>query len=141
MTEATVKQMPDGQLILDDPAAIGVFRAVSKHNCKLTLDANADRVAHFRERAKTLGYGPDQVVIVVINVDAMYGAELAEGLMPGHDWQSYRDRDEVPIARGLAAISGIHEFLLMVDRDASDKLSNFDGLAVIVVDHGVAEIF
>ena len=61
--------------------------------------------------------------------------------MPGHDWQSYRDRGETPFARGLAGREGVRSFLEMIDREAMEKLRSFDGLAVVVVDHGVAEVF
>lgn len=46
----TVERGPNGELMLNDPEALGVMRVVEKHNCRLTLEANADRVAHFRDR-------------------------------------------------------------------------------------------
>ena len=138
---ATVFQDEQGQLVLDDPEARGVIAAVQKHNCGLTLAANADRVRHFENRVGQLGRSPDDVVIVVANVDTPAGWALADALMPGHDWQAYRNRGEVPFARGLAARQGIQEFVDAADAGAGQKLRQHAGLAVVVVDHQTVEIF
>ena len=89
---ATVREI-DGQLVLDDPDALAVTRAIGKINCKNTVDACADRVAHFRRRVVALSLPPSSVVIVLLNVDDPHGGALADVLMPGHDWQVYRDRE------------------------------------------------
>ena len=75
-----------------------------------------------------------------MTVDDQNGAQLASVLMSGHDWQQYRDRGEVPFARGLASREGVQDFLGSVDEQAAEKLQSFQGLAVVVVDHGVAEV-
>jgi len=133
---------PDG-LTLIDPEGYVVMMAVSKHNCKLTFEANADRVMYFRNRAVELDKTPNDVVIVVSNVDDKNGRMLADALMPGFDWQSIRDNDQVPFARGLAVREGIQEFLNILDAEASKKLVDFpsEQLAVVVVDHGTCEVF
>ena len=138
---ATVEVNEAGQLVLNDPVGLAVVRAVEKHNCRLTLDANADRVEHFRRRAVELCVRSEDVVIVIANVDDGQGSVLAELLMPGHDWQQFRDKGEVPFARGLAGRDGVQEFADAIDTDAGDKLRAFNGLAVVVVDRGVIEIF
>lgn len=61
--------------------------------------------------------------------------------MPGNNWQEYRDRGEVPFARGLAERDGITEAVSTFDKEAGMKLSLMTDVAVVVVDHGVAEIF
>ncbi|SRR6266568_779549 len=131
----------DGNLVLDDPDALAFARAVEKQNCRGTLDMNADRVAHFKNRLVERGLTPQEVVITVINVDDPHGAVLAEALMPGHDWQAYRDRGEVPFARGLAGREGVQGFLDAIDEEAATKLRDMTDPSVVVVDHGVAEIF
>ena len=131
----------DGRTVLDDPDALAMIRAIEKHNCKLTLETQRDRVEHFKNRAKQLGTNPDTVVIVLVNVDDVHGKILAEALMPGHEWQLYRDRGEVPFARGLAGRTGVQEFLALFDTDAAEKLQVINGLAVVVVDRGTAEVF
>jgi len=61
--------------------------------------------------------------------------------MPCHNWQEIRDRGEVPFARGLAVRDGIQEALGAFDKDAAKKLEDMTEIAVVVVDHGVAEVF
>lgn len=137
----TVVREVDGQLVLDDPVAVAVISAVEKHNCRNTFDMNADRVAHFKQRLADRGMTPDQAVIVLLNVDDPHGGPLADVLMPGHSWQEIRDRGEVPFARGLAMRPGIQEALAAFDKNAATKLQTITDVAVVVVDHGVAEVF
>ncbi len=139
---ATVREI-DGKLVLDDPDALAVMRAVAKHNCRNTYEAQGERVLHFQARAVQLGKTPADVVIVLINVDDPHGRLMADALMPGHDWQAYRDRGEVPFARGLAGREGVQNMLRIFDAEAADKLSGYDAtaVAVVVVDYGVAEVY
>lgn len=130
-----------GQLVLDDPVAVAMINAVEKHNCCNTLELNIDRVEHFKQRLTERGMTPDQAVIVILNVDDVHGGPIAEMLMPGHNWQEIRDRGEVPFARGLAMRNGIQGALEIFDQDAATKLQNMNDVAVVVVDHGVAEVF
>ena len=139
-TGAVVREV-DGQLVLDDPVAVAVISAVEKHNCRNTLELNADRVEHFKRRLTERGMTPDQAVIVLLNVDDVHGGPLADVLMPGFNWQEIRDRGEVPFARGLAMRDGIQEALGTFDKDAAKKLKGMSDVAVVVVDHGVAEVF
>jgi hypothetical protein len=139
--KATVKNV-DGQLVLDDPDAVAVIKAVEKHNCRLTLEAHAERVAYFKRRA--IAKGVDDVVIVLLNVDDAVGKEIAEMLMPGQDamWQTLRDSGQVPFARGLAKREGIQSVVSDLDAEAGEKLLAMKGqVAVVVVDHGVVEVF
>ena len=137
--EATVREV-NGELVLDDPTALSVVRAVGKHNCRATAELNADRILHFARRAAERGLLPKDVAIVVINMDDPFGSDVGDALMPGHDWQAYRDRGEVPFARGLAGRDGIQGILDMVDQDAAAKLHRLE-TAVVVFDHGTVEVF
>lgn len=138
---AVVREI-DGQLVLDDPQALAVFRTVNKANCRNTFDINLDRVAHFKGRMTERGLSPDDVVIVLVNVDDVNGGPLADALMPGTDWQQFRNQGQVPFARGLAGRPGIQEILAAFDKEAAEKLEAMPGTsAVVVVDHGVAEVF
>lgn len=137
---AVVREV-NGQLVLDDPDARAVIGAVSKHNCKSTLEINADHVAHFKQRLTERGMTAKQAVIVLLNVDDVHGGPLADVLMPGYNWQEIRDRGEVPFARGLAMRDGIQEALGTFDKDAAKKLKKMAEVAVVVVDYGVAEVF
>ena len=83
----------------------------------------------------------EQAVIVILNVDDVHGGPLANALMPEYNWQEIRNRGEIPFARGLAMREGIQEVLDIFDKEAATKLQNMTDVAVVVVDHGVAEIF
>ena len=129
------------KLALDDPDAVAVIRTVGKHNCRGTFELNADRVEHFKRRLAERRLTASNVVIVIVNVDDVHGGQLADALMPGANWQEIRDRGEVPFARGLADRKGIQESLNIFDQEAAVKLRDMNGVAVVVVDHGVAEVF
>jgi hypothetical protein len=138
---ATVREV-DGELVLDDPDALGAIKAVAKHNCRLTLEGQADRVAHFKARA--IARGVDTCVIVLLNVDEPFGRELTDVLMPGQEptWQAIRDSGQIPYARGLAGRAGIVDFAADMDPEVGKKLEALAGkVAVLVVDHGWLEAF
>lgn len=138
--KAVVREI-DGQVVLEDPVALEMVRVVAKHNCRGTRALNAERIEHFKARVAALGRSPADTVIVILNVDMPYGRSLADALMPGHDWQAYRDRGQIPFARGLAGRGGIQCALDAFDPDAATKLHATTALAVVVIDHGVAEVF
>jgi hypothetical protein len=130
-----------GKIVLDDPQAVAVFQAVAKHNCAGTFEMNADRVIHFKNRMTERGLGAQDVVIVLVNVDDVHGGPLADALMPGANWQQYRDMGQVPFARGLAGRAGMQDILSNFDKAAAEKLQKSEVPSVVVVDHGVAEVF
>lgn len=139
---ATVREI-DGQIVLDDPEALSLVRAVGKVNCVQTLNDQAERVDYFARRMEERCDSPDEVMIVLINVDDTdLNRSLADTLMPGHDWQAYRDRAEIPFARGLCTREGIQIVLDDFDKEAAKQLSQMPGeVAVVIFDHGVAEVF
>lgn len=145
--QAVVREV-NGQLVLDDPAALGMIQAVEAHNrgiakknCAVFLEQNRDRIAHFVERMKVLGRTPEEVVIVVIDVDDHNGGPIAELLMPGHNWQQERDKGLVPVARGLAERAGIQEVLQLIDAAAAEYLQSIKGPAVVVISDGTADAY
>lgn len=140
MTKAVVRE-ENGQIILDDPDALALIQAVEKHNCKITLEQHSDRVAHFKNRIHELGRNPVEVTIVLVNVDDIHGGPLAEVLMPGADWQQFRDRGETPFARGIVERKGLIESLEILDKETASKLLKMQEIPVLVVDHGVTEVF
>ena len=134
----------NGTLVLDDPDALGMIKAVARHNCRLTFEGQAERVAHFKRRISEKNLSPDGVVIVLLNVNDSCGKMLADVLMPGQDvmWQSMRDEGQIPFARGLAGREGIEEAVATLDQEIGDKLCAMKGkVAAVVVDHGVVEAF
>lgn len=131
----------DGKTVLIDPVGYAFMKAVNKNNCEVTFDLNADRIQYFKNHITEKELDPKTIVIVIINVDAPYGFEIAEALMPGYDWQQFRDKGEIPFARGIVMKEGIIEMIAVFDLEASKKISLVEGIPVIVVDHGVAEVF
>jgi rhodanese-related sulfurtransferase len=65
------------------------------------FQVNLERLCELAYRAVTLRrLGPREFAVIAIDVDEPAWTEFAELLMPGHDWQQYRDRGESPVARG-----------------------------------------
>ncbi len=146
-TEARV-DVVDGQLVLVDPVAEAVFEVVAAHNrgidrqnCLATVKAHADRVAHFAQRVGALGLSPRAALIVLLNMDEPFGALIGNNLMPGHDWAPYRERGEVPYARGLAERAGIEAWIEDPRPGAGRELADIEGLAILVIDHGAIVSF
>lgn len=138
--ESVVREV-NGQVVLDDPAALALAKAVAKNNCRNLLDLNLDRINHFKNRAVELDCSATDTVIVVINVDDPYGSLVADAIMPNYNWQEIRDRGEMPVARGLAKRGGIEAALSFIDDDAFAKLKAMTELAVVVIDQETAEVF
>lgn len=131
----------DGKTVLIDPVGYAFMQAVNKYNCENTYLAQIERVKHFKNRITEKELDPKSVVISLINVDSPYGPEIAEALMPGHDWQQYRDKGEIPFARGLVLKEGMIKMIAIFDKEASEKINQIKGVPVIVIDYGVVEIF
>lgn len=143
MTRATVRQI-DGQLVLDDPDAVAAIRAIERENVRrrLVTPEVRDRIRHFAGRIRD-PHSDDgtRLLIVWLCVDDPNGAALAAVLMPGHDWDAYRARGEVPYARGLAAREGIQAMLDDGAPRAGVELSLIEGIAVLAIDCGVVTVF
>ena len=137
-----VRTDDQGNTVLDDPTAMGMIDAVSRHNCRLVYEAQLDRVDHFVRRMEQRGDDPKDVVIVLVNVDDPNGRIVGDALMPGFDWQAIRDRGEIPFARGLAGRAGIQDMLAAFDLPGSIKLSEATTKhpVCVVVDHGFSEV-
>jgi len=144
LPQAYVKEV-DGQLVLIDPVAAGVLQAINQYNgsnCRHTLEIQLERVVHFTRRIRELRKNPAEVTIVLLNVNDPWGGAMAEILMPGHDWKPYRDRGEVPFARGLAGREGLQGVLDEIDPKEGAKLREAGPVVtVVVMDHGVVEVF
>jgi hypothetical protein len=129
------------QLVLDDPDAFAMVRAIEKHNCGIVFKDSVERVQYFKGRMSERRLDPKEFCIVLLNVDDRYGGPIANMLMPGHDWQAVRDQGLLPIARGMASRGALSDVVLSFDKEAGEKLRNMEGIVVLVVDRGVAEVF
>ena len=130
-----------GLVTIDIPTSLAVIRAMAKYKCEAIFDSQSERIAHFVKRIHSRNLTAEDVVIVLLQVGDSNGFMITDILMPGHDWQSCRDRGEIPFARGIAGREGIQKAIDSFDIEAGNKLRQMDGIAVVVVDHGVAEVF
>jgi len=116
----------------------------SKATRQEIFDASAQRLTDMAYRAvHELGHKPTEIVTVAIHVDDPDWTDLAETLMPGQDWQQYRDRGEKPIARGTAS-AGIADYLSSVCPNLATVISEGppDGhLFAFVMDCGGASVY
>lgn len=142
----------DGHLVLNDPVAEGVMMAVAAHNktvgkenCRLIFEdpEQQERIKHFVQRINHRGLDPKDVVIVLISVDDIHGRPLADHLMPGMDqtWQGFRDKGQKPFARGIVLRKEMEKTLTYIDSIAGNRLKDFDGIAVVVIDSGTGDVF
>lgn len=138
---AVVRSDGEGGLILDDPTALGMIQGIGKVNCEATLRMNADRIPHFKRRVAERGMNPSEVAILVFNADDRHGSQMLDIMFSGHDWQAMRDRGEIPFGRGIGYREVLVELVEQFDKEAAEKLRTMQELVVLVVDHGVAEVF
>lgn len=125
---------------------ISVFRYTSI----MTLEArdaffqpNRERLEQMAWRALQRGLTPEQFVTVCIDVDDPSWTEIVDLLMPGHNWQEYRDRGEKPVARGIAR-AGINDYLRTVAPDIETVLTGplLDGtVRAIVMAYGGVSVY
>lgn len=142
MTSAPTQPYIDEHGVLHDDVAAEIIWAVERENVRRSLaDVHRDRVEHFARRIAELGSSPSDVAIVVLNVDDHQGGQLAEALMPGHDWSQIRACGETPFARGLVKRPGLQELLDGTCVSAAAELRGIAGLAVVTMDRGVIAAF
>jgi len=104
---------------------------------------NEERLKELAYRAiHVLKMDPKEFVVVCIDVDDPTWTEIVDVLMPNENWQRFRDRGEIPIARGSVYKEGICGFLKEVVPDISESLSveppEGDVFAIIMGDGGAS---
>lgn len=89
---------------------------------QVIFDDCAQRLADMAYRAiNVLKKDPGDIVTVAIHVDDPAWTDLAEHLMPGTDWQAFRDRGEKPVARGTTT-GGVMEYIAKVCPDICEAI-------------------
>jgi len=135
----------DGQVVLDDPAALGVIQAIENHNKAQIVHSfmlNHDRIEYFLARMDEINLSPDEYCVIIACVDDENGSAIADVLMPGYDWQSIRDLGQVPFARGFAKKDFLIHALEFINPVAAEELKNIKGKKVtIVIDCNTADIY
>ena len=101
--------------------------------------ANAGHIRHLKQKAEEVGRTGEDSVVTLIDVDDPVGSKLADTLVPGHDWQRYRNVSETPVMRSVATKDGVLDFLGNAGHElATRELSASDDLMVVVLNSGVA---
>lgn len=121
----------------DGGTAAALTRAVEQINVRRLVEAQAERVRHFADRAEARGLTHHDAAIAFFCVDDRYGAVLADLAMPGVDWSALRARGKTPWARGLVDRDGVLEALQTLDVEQAARLAELDELAVVAVARGV----
>ena len=120
----------------------------------MSIDAVEHRDKFFqlnKKRLQELAYraiyvlkmNPENFVIVCIEVDDPNWTELADYLLPNQDWQKFRDRREIPVARGSVP-SNIREFIKKMVPDITDALYRKlpdENVRAIVMGGGGASVY
>lgn len=73
--------------------------------------ANYDAILRLASRAQETGRTHETHVIVAIDANDSTWIELRDVLMPGHNWDAYRERGERPVARGIVPKNVFSEWL------------------------------
>lgn len=106
--QARVEVRADGTVVLYDPQAEGVIHAVESANreryeaaCKTYFEQNEERLQWFVDRVcNRKSQGKD--LVVCFCADDPRASQMLDVLMPGHDWNQYREQGLVPFGRGIA---------------------------------------
>lgn len=92
----------DGQLVLEDPQAEAVFGAIERLHL-FRCQSKPDMV-RLLDRAAVKSISLEPHCVIVIDVDRGHWRWLVDMLMPGHDWEAYRKRSELPVALGVVPV-------------------------------------
>lgn len=118
---------------------LGVGQSVAEQRCIDVALEQRERIQHFIERASSDGRNPSELVIVILSMDDQYGAFLGNALMPGQNWDVFRERGEVPFARGLAVREGVAEYLDYLGATGASKIREAQ-LPVLIIESGMAVV-
>lgn len=85
--------------------------------------ANRESLLRLSERSKIKSAElNEQFIVICIDVDDPKWTLLANVLMPGHDWQQYRDQGLKPVARGVVN----RESIEAIAKEAYPAVFGFD---------------
>jgi len=108
------------------------------------FNENVERLTELAARAVLIrGMDPERVAVVAIHVDDPDWTDLAERLMPGTDWDAFRNQGLMPIARGSVEW-GTVEYICAVCPDVSgvlDRESTLGHLYAFVLAEGGVSVY
>ncbi len=94
--------------ILTGGEALRLGGEALRHNLYL---ANLPALRKLYIRATDRGLSGREFMLVCIDADDPTWTDMVDSLMPGEDWQHYRDRGEKPVARGSVDRAGMADYL------------------------------
>jgi hypothetical protein len=138
--KATAMDNKEPEEVSMSPVELGFLAACDPRMRFFAL--NRRSLARFRDRIVQKGTAEEEF-IVCINMNDPEWSLLGETLMPGHDWQSYRERGEIPVARGIVKAEGIAELLSEVVPVIAPvmKRNRNDMIRVFILSNGGASAF
>lgn len=89
---------------------------------EILYQQNVERLEHIAFRQIKKGMSHDAFVMVAIDMDDPEWSDVGDDLMPGENWQQYRDRGEKPIARGAAMADPLVDYISEVVPDVAPAL-------------------
>ena len=129
----------DGRVIPDPNAEPSEAIVAQLEAAHAFAQANAADIKRLKEAAVANGRTGADSAIVLIHVDDRRGHLLADFLMPGHDWQQYRDAGAEPIARGPTDKDLLVAFLSETGLGtAATELQSSDELMTVVLHSDMA---
>jgi len=113
---------------------------LERHNL---FELNVVRLAQLAYKGLNRGMKPDEFAVICIDVDDPTWTDEVEVLMPGHDWQQYRDHGEKPIARGNVSAEFCRYIGRIVPGISKELLKDVsrDRIQVIVLGSGGASLY
>lgn len=120
---------------------LDLYLALARLACHRLYIDNEERVAGFEEKLKLKKANHKEHAVVLLCADDPNGKDLADVMMPGFDWDAVRAAGHVPVARALVKREGMQVMIDAFDPNMGALLREASGLAVIVVDQGLVEIY
>lgn len=117
------------------------FTAMQKAACKNTFALNKEKIGFYKKMTEERSLSPKEFVIVVVNADDVIGGKFAEYFVPDTNWDVLRKNGNIPFASGIVMKKGMADIIQLFDTETSKKLREKSDMSVVIIDHGVAEVF
>lgn len=105
------------------------------------LDMNLHHVLYFKMLMEEQELSPDKVVIVVADYDDKYGRRFAKMILPGFNWQAFKDQGGEPLALGLACRKKASKEIKRINPQLLFDLAGVKETPVVVIAEKAADIF
>ncbi len=114
---------------------------MNRNVCRSSLVLYADYIERFKSHAKEINKPSDQLTILLLNIDDIYGRPISKMLLPAYNWTEARRKKEVPFIRALMTKEILHKVLTIIKKEKAEKLRTMSCMTIVVVDYNSIEIF